>query len=280
MSRVLKIVLAYEGTGLAGWQRQPAGASVQALLEDALTRMYKFPIAVTGAGRTDAGAHALGQVASCRVDRGIEPADLARALNARLPGQVRVLSVEEAPGDFHARYSARSKTYRYLVLNDSLVSPFARRYVWPVSRRLDAGAMAEAAAALVGTRDFAALQGAGSGARTTVRTIGRAEVTCSALAPVAPGLPLAARPPGGRLIAFEMSGDGFLRHMVRNAVGTLVEIGAGRREPSSMAALLDSRDRRLAGPTAPAAGLFLVCVEYDGARGAAAGCLARPGASL
>jgi tRNA pseudouridine38-40 synthase len=280
MPRTLEIVLAYDGTGLVGWQRQPAGVSVQALLEDALAAIEGRAVAVVGAGRTDAGVHALGQVASCRIDHAIPPDELARALNARLPGEVRVLSVKEAPEGFHARYGARSKTYRYLVLNDTLVSPFERRYVWPIPHRLDVEAMARAASCLVGRHDFAALQGAGSAVASTTRTVAEARVEVMPETAVAGGLRLAARPGGGRLIAFDLRGDGFLRHMVRNAVGTLVEIGAGRREASSMARLLAGGDRALAGPTAPACGLFLVGVEYGEAPAPRAGSLAQPGGSL
>lgn len=280
MPRSLKIVLAYDGTGLVGWQRQPAGVSVQALLEDALSAIEGRPVVVVGAGRTDAGVHALGQVASCRIDHAIPGDQLARALNARLPGEVRVLSVEDAADGFHARYGAHSKTYRYLVLNDRLVSPFERRYVWQVPRPLDLAAMAEAARHLEGRHDFAALQGAGSAAKTTVRTVARARVHLLSAMEVAGGLTLPARPDGGRLVAVDVRGDGFLRHMVRNAVGTLVEIGLGRRTPSSMADLLASGDRTLAGPTAPPAGLFLVGVDYAPGPDAPPRSLAPPGGTL
>ena len=277
MSRTLKIVLAYDGTDLVGWQRQPAGESVQSLLEAALGAVDERPVTVVGAGRTDAGVHALGQVASCRLHHPLPAGQLARALNARLPAHVRVLHVEDAPAGFHARYGARAKTYRYLILNDAIASPFERRYVWHVPRPLDLGRMAEAAAHLEGAHDFAALQAAGSATRTTVRTVAFARWRVAETAEGARWLALAARPAGGRLLAFEMCGDGFLRHMVRNAVGTLAEVGLGRREASSMAGLLASGDRALAGPTAPACGLFLVGVDYGAP---AAGSLAPPGGSL
>jgi tRNA pseudouridine38-40 synthase len=280
MSRSLKIVLAYDGTGLAGWQRQPAGVSVQGLVEDALAAIEGRPVVVAGAGRTDAGVHALGQVASVRIEHAIPSDELARALNARLPGEIRVLSVEEAAEGFHARYGAQSKTYRYLVLNDRLVSPFERRYVWQVPRHLDVAAMAEAARLFEGRHDFAALQGAGSAVKTTLRTITQAWIHTLSAMEVAGGLTLPARPPGGRLVAFDMCGDGFLRHMVRNAVGTLVEIGLGRRTPSSVADLLASGDRTAAGPTAPPSGLFLVGVDYAPGPVAPPPFLAPPGGSL
>ena len=263
MSRTLKIVLAYDGTDLVGWQRQRSGASVQARLEAALASIEGRAVTVHGAGRTDAGVHALGQVASCRIDHPLPPARLSRALNALLPGDIRVLRVEDAPESFHARYCARLKTYRYLVINAEVVSPFERRYVWHVPQRLDIAAMIAAARALEGEQDFAALQGARSAVKTTVRTVTLAEVReATAVEVIGGSLALPARAAGGRFIVFEMSGTGFLRHMVRNAVGTLVEIGRGRRETVWMGDVLASHDRAQAGPTAPASGLFLVNVEY------------------
>ena len=261
--RTLKIVLAYDGAEFVGWQRQPTGASVQGALEDALAAIDGQRVTVVGAGRPDAGVHALGQVASCSLTHPIPPATLARALNATLPAGVRVLSVEDAPADFHARYSARFKTYRYLVLEGPLASPFERRYVWQVERPLDLPAMAAAAHLLEGEHDFAALQGAGGATKTTTRTIFSATVTPSASAAMfGEAFCGGTHPAPGRLVVFEITGSGFLRHMVRNAVGTLVDVGLGKRAPAWMAEVLQSADRRQAGPTAPPSGLFLVRVEY------------------
>jgi tRNA pseudouridine38-40 synthase len=263
MPRTLKIVLAYDGTDLVGWQRQPAGVSVQARLEDALSAIEGRPVAVVGAGRTDAGVHALGQVASCRIDHPLPLAPLKAALNAMLPVDIRVLEVVEVDDDFHARYAARLKTYRYLLLNGAAVSPFERRYVWHVPQPLDVGAMAAGARSLEGEHDFAAMRAAGSATKTTVRRVTAATVRESTSAEVVGGslaLPGAGGP--GRIIAFEFTGTGFLRHMVRNAVGSLVEIGLGKRVPAWMAGVLASGDRAQAGPTAPARGLFLVGVDY------------------
>jgi tRNA pseudouridine38-40 synthase len=263
MSRTLKILLAYDGSDLVGWQRQPIGMSVQSRLEDALTAIEGRPVTVVGAGRTDAGAHALGQVASCRLDHPLPAARLATALNAMLPDGIRILRIEDVHESFHARYSARLKTYRYLVLNAGVASPFERRYVWQVPQPLNLAAMAEAARHLEGEHDFAALQGAGSATRTTVRTITGACLRESTSAEVVGGSLALGGPAGcSRLIVFEIAGNGFLRHMVRNAAGTLVEIGLGKREPSWMAEVLASGDRAQAGPTAPARGLFLVGVDY------------------
>jgi tRNA pseudouridine38-40 synthase len=265
MARTLKITLAYDGTAFVGWQRQAAGVSIQGLLEDALSRIERTPVAVVGAGRTDAGVHALGQVASATLEHPIEPDALRRALNAVLPRDVRVLEVLDAPAGFHARYGARSKTYQYAIVNAAIVSPFEWRYVWQVTQSLDVDAMARAAARLVGRHDFAAFASAGSAVKTTVRTI-----TTSLLRPALPREPLwasswvpdAANRDSTRLI-YEISGDGFLRQMVRTIMGTLVKIGTLRLDPGAIDAILASRDRRAGGPTAPASGLCLVAVRYE-----------------
>jgi tRNA pseudouridine38-40 synthase len=260
MPRTLKLVVAYDGTPFVGWQRQAEGVSVQGLLEEALARIEGRGVTVTGAGRTDAGVHALAQVASCAIDHPIPAADLRRALNAMLPPEVRVATVEETSAAFHARYSARGKTYRYAILNGDAASPFFHRYAWHVSQPLAVEQMATAARLLEGTHDFAAFQSAGSAVQTTVRT-----VFSSTVAEADPRHPPVAWPeadPGGRVILYQVSGDGFLRHMVRAIVGSLVEVGTKRREPSWIGRLLDGGSRDAAGPTAPAHGLWLVKVDY------------------
>lgn len=245
MMRNLKFTLAYDGTRLVGWQRQAEGDSVQGLLEDALARFEGAPVTVHGAGRTDAGVHALGQVASAHVTFAHDTETLVRALNAQLPEDVRVMAIEEVPPDFHARFSARSKTYRYQIRHGRIADPFERTYVWHMPERLKVEAMRAAAAVLVGTHDFAAFQSAGSPTRDTVRTLTSSTLTDD----------------DGRM-TYEVSGDGFLRHMVRAIVGTLVEIGRGFRDPESMSPLLRGSARADAGPTAPPQGLFLVRVDY------------------
>jgi tRNA pseudouridine38-40 synthase len=247
VSRVLKLTIAYDGTRFVGWQRQAAGESIQELIEGALATFEGAPVTVHGAGRTDAGVHALGQVASVELAAAHDTAAIQRGLNVRLPPEIRILTVEEAASGFHARFSARAKTYQYRIRNASVVSPFERLYVWHVPGPLEVGAMAEAAAALVGTHDFASFQSAGSPITGTVRTIAR-----STLAREADGL-----------LVYDVEGTGFLRHMVRAIVGTLVEIGQRRRPVSSMASLLAGRTRADAGATAPPHGLFLVHVNYD-----------------
>jgi tRNA pseudouridine38-40 synthase len=203
---------------------------------------------VHGAGRTDAGVHALAQVATVALGAAIEPPRLVRALNAVLPADVRVLGVEQVEPHFHARFSAIGKVYEYRIVNAPLVSPFLHRYVWHIGQPLDLDAMREAARSLVGSHDFAAFQGARSPAASTIRTIHQIEWEDGG----GYDLPLVIR----------IEGDGFLRHMVRTIAGTLVEAGAGRWRPSAIAGILASRDRTQAGPTAPASGLFLARVLY------------------
>lgn len=249
--RHLKLTIAYDGTGLVGWQRQASGVSVQGLLEEALANLEGGPVPVSGAGRTDAGVHALGQVASISLTRPIDPRSLVKALNMHLPPAVRVLQADEVSPDFHARFRATGKRYRYRLWNSTVLSPFERPYVWHIPwPPLDVDAMQAAAVRLVGTHDFAAFQGAGSDVETSVRTVWE-----SAVAVEEPQ-------PGARLVTYEVRGEGFLRHMVRAIAGTLVEVGRGRRTPESIEAILASGRRGAAGRTAPPAGLFLVEVEY------------------
>jgi tRNA pseudouridine38-40 synthase len=252
-----KITLAYDGTDFVGWQRQAAGTSIQGLLEAVLAQLDQRAVNVAGAGRTDAGVHALGQVASFSLARRIESGALLRALNARLPRAIRVMAAERVPDSFHARFAATAKTYRYRIWNTGVACPFERAFTWHVVEPLDRPAMADAAALVEGVHDFAAFKAAGGATRSTEREVYSSQI-------------VGGRSPGGpALLVYEISGDGFLRHMVRAIVGTLVEIGRGRRPVERMAEVLARRDRALAGPTAPAHGLVLVGVEY-GARSLAA----------
>ena len=246
--RTLRLVVEYDGTDYVGWQRQAEGVSIQGLLEDALAAFEGGPVTVHGAGRTDAGVHALGQVASVTVTAAHDTNAIQRGLNAVLPLDVRIVDVADAPDGFHARFSARAKIYEYRIVNASFVSAFQHRYAWHVPGRLDAARMREASALLAGTHDFAAFQGTGTTVNSTVRTIHHLEW----------------RNGGGsdRPLVLEIDGDGFLRHMIRNIVGTLVEVGFGRWPVERVGEILASRDRMQAGPTAPPTGLFLRAVKY------------------
>ncbi|MFL2434313.1 MAG: tRNA pseudouridine(38-40) synthase TruA [Vicinamibacterales bacterium] len=251
--RTLKLTLAYDGEDFVGWQRQPVGRSIQGELERAFKEIEGQRIDVHGAGRTDAGVHALAQVASVRLEHDIETASLARALNAKLPVSIRVFSVEQVQDQFHARFSSRRKIYRYFIAPDLVVSPFVRRYTWHVAEPLDVSAMNSAGAAFVGLHDFAAFQAVGSDVGTTVRRI---------LAVTLRARPLPGVESTDGLIAVDVIGDGFLRHMVRIMVGTLVSIGRGQRPVNAISDVIRSGERECAGVTAPAQGLFLVNVDY------------------
>ena len=242
-----RFTLEYDGAGFAGWQAQAGGQrTVQDEFEAAIERVTGQRLRVAAAGRTDAGVHALGQVASARIQTELPPAALQRALNQGAPEDLAVVAAERAADDFHARYSAVGKLYRYRVWNAATRSPLRSARAHWVARKLDAPAMSRAAEAFVGRHDFAALQAAGSEVESTLRTLKRLEVEQES--------------PGE--LVFWAEADGFLRHMVRNLVGTLLEVGSGRRSIDSMTELLACGDRRRAGPTAPAAGLTLVRVFY------------------
>ena len=246
MARTVRLTIAYDGTGFVGWQRQEAGESIQGLIEDALGRIEGNAVTLHGAGRTDAGVHAIAQTASARIHAALDDDTLTRALNANLPPAIRVSGVETVPDDFHARFSATGKTYEYRIWNGPAIPPFIRLYAWHVPQPLDLARMNHASHDIVGEHDFAAFQGTGTRTHSTVRRVTSAQWRAD-----------------GAAVTFEISGAGFLRHMVRSLAGTLVEVGHGRRMVGDLARLLAAPDRAEAGRTAPPQGLFLVSVLYN-----------------
>jgi tRNA pseudouridine38-40 synthase len=242
------MTIAYVGTSFAGWQIQPGRPTVQGVIEAALGRMLGETTRLAGAGRTDSGVHALGQVASFTTDRAIPPDGLRSGLNSRLPEAIRILAAEEAPEGFHARSDARAKDYRYRLSRAAVVLPFVAPFVAPIRGGIDVGAMREAARRLAGRHNFTSFCPADCAIEDRDRTIHASEI--------------AEREDE---IVYEVRGEGFLRHMVRTIVGTLVEVGRGRIRPADIDAILAARDRRRAGPCAPARGLVLVRVLYDAA---------------
>ena len=246
--RRFRLLLEYDGTDFSGWQVQPSSRSVQGVLEDALREITGESRRVSPAGRTDAGVHALGQVAHFDCETPLEVPALGRALNAVLPRDVAVLDLAVAASDFHARHDAVAKLYVFRILNRVAPSPVRGRFTWHLRSPLDVAAMAEAGAGVVGTHDFSAFRGAPGGVEEDVsprRTLHRLDVVAH-----------------GDEVRIEAEGRSFLRHMVRNLAGTLVEVGQGRRPISDMAKVLESRDRANAAATAPAHGLCLERVRY------------------
>lgn len=259
--RNIRLTVAYDGTDFRGWQRQPEAATVQGLLEAAAAKITGEKVRIWGSGRTDAGVHAANQVANFKTSCPIPCGNLVKALNDALPPTVRVKEAREAPPSFHARNDARSKTYRYRILLAPIASPFVARFVYHYPYPLAWEKMAKAAQSIKGKHDFASFAATGSGAekskdpeaggpsryRGTVRTVFESQLTHRF------------RP---EILIYEVRGNGFLHHMVRNIVGTLVEVGRGRIQTGDIGKILEARDRTGAGPTAPAQGLCLWKVEY------------------
>jgi tRNA pseudouridine38-40 synthase len=242
---IIRITVEYDGSGYSGWQVQSGQDSIQARVEHALERIFSEQIRVHGAGRTDAGVHARGQVASFRLRRPFDPADLMRALNALLPRDIAVTTAVCAEDSFDPRRDARSRSYEYRVLNQPIRSALEFRYSWLVREPLDLGAMNEAAAVFLGEHDFASMRSLGSGEKTTVRRV------------------MASQWWGERTrLTYRVEATGFLRHMVRTMVAAMVDAGRGATTPQRIAQLLVSRNRALAPAPAPACGLYLVEVRY------------------
>lgn len=245
MQQFFKLVIEYDGTNYHGWQIQPNGITVQETIETALTKITSQQIRVHGSGRTDTGVHALGQCAHFACNTNLAPKVMQRALNAVLPCDVVIKDCEAVNADFHARYSAKSKRYRYVIWNDPLPLAIGRQYAWHVKKKLDLELMQKACDILTGQHDFKGFETVGTQHTSTVRTIYYAKINKNS-----------------NFMHFEVEADGFLRYMVRSIVGTLVEIGKLQRPINDMDVILHTGDRKLAGATAPACGLTLLYVIY------------------
>jgi tRNA pseudouridine38-40 synthase len=243
--RRIRLTVEYDGTDFSGWQRQPNGPSIQAALEEALAQMTGAPTVVRGAGRTDAGVHALGQVACFDTEAAIPLTGFRRGLNQILPRAISVVGAAEVDPAFDPRRWARGKLYRYSIWNSDSRSPRQQRFAWHLPRPLDVPAMRAAARPLVGRHDFAGFRAADCESKTTVRTLRRLDVLRS-----------------GDLVEIDVEADAFLKNMVRILAGTLAEAGVGKLGPADVERLLGSGDRTLAGPTAPPWGLALIRVNY------------------
>jgi tRNA pseudouridine38-40 synthase len=241
----IKLTIEYDGTNYCGWQIQSNGESIQAVLERAISTFLGKPTRLTGAGRTDAGVHALGQVANFFADKEVDPHRVRRALNALTPDDITIKAVEIVPDEFDARRDGRSRVYEYHILNRPTASPFHLNRAWYLHKELDFVAMRAAMECLLGEHDFSSFRAAGCEAAHPIRTIYRSFMEQR-----------------GELLVYTVEATAFLRHMVRNIVGTLVEVGRGLRTANTFSELLDARDRTQAGPTAPPHGLYLIQVRY------------------
>ena len=241
-----RLTVEYDGTAYHGWQRQRTDRTIQGEIEKALATMTGKSVSLAGSGRTDAGVHALGQTASFGSDAGLGPDIYLKGLNSLLPDDILIRACESADPSFHARYNARSKMYQYRILNRDLPSVMLRQYIWHIRRPLNIEDMQKAATCFVGEHDFKAFEGTGSPRTSTVRHVIQAGIR---------------RTQDGQIL-FDIEADGFLRYMVRNMVGTLVDVGRGRIQGDEVGGILLSKDRSRAGATAPARGLFLMKVNY------------------
>ena len=241
----LKLTIEYDGTNYSGWQLQPRHDSIQGRIEAALERIFAEPVRVFGSGRTDAGVHARGQVASISIPREFDPAELQRALNSILPPEIVVLDIAPVPDNFDPRRAARSRVYEYRVLNRKIASAFEYRYSWLVRDQLDLGAMNRAARIFVGEHDFAAFRSLGTEVRTTTRRVMFSEWTRD-----------------GDLFLYRVEANSFLRHMVRAMVAAMIDVGRGKLAANKVATILAGLDRGAAPANAPPGGLYLVEVRY------------------
>jgi tRNA pseudouridine38-40 synthase len=254
--RHIKLLLEYDGSNYQGWQSQKSGNTIQDVICNKIISITSGPIRLAGASRTDAGVHALGQVAAFNTNSELTIDVLKRALNAKLPEDIRILSIEETDGSFNPRFDAVKKRYIYLMGIGRDESAFLNKYRWQMKANLDIDVMREAGSFLTGEHDFSSLRGSGCSAKTTVRHIHSLEITALHT------MDFMTVSIKGDWIKISIEANAFLRHMVRNIVGTLVEVGKGKIAVKDVSAILNARDRTKAGPTAPANGLFLERVYY------------------
>lgn len=243
----IRLILAYDGSRYHGWQRQKNAQTIQGVLEDGIQRMTGQPATLIASGRTDAGVHALHQVCHFNTRSDISPESFQRGLNSLVPPDIFIREAAYASPDFHARYGAKSKTYEYRILNRRQPDVFLRFYSWHIRVGLNVDEMKKCLNLLPGRRDFSSFRSSGSGNIDPVRDMTRAEIRTSE----------------GGLLCLLFEADGFLRHMVRNVVGTIVDVGLGKMDAEDFGKILVARDRREAGIKAPAQGLFLKMVRYD-----------------
>lgn len=246
MKKNFKLTIEYDGTGFHGWQIQKNEPTIQAAIEQALATITNQPVRLNGAGRTDAGVHAVGQVANFHCDTRLDADALQNGLNSLLPPDIVIRQCRQIDASFHARFDAKGKRYRYTILNQPLPAAIGRQFAWFIRRPLDTGAMQSALDQFIGRHDFSAFEGAGSPREHSVRTITSGTIET---------------PAEGRL-TITIEAEGFLRYMVRNIVGTLVAVGSGKLAASEVDRIIDSRDRSLAPATAPPQGLCLMEVKY------------------
>ncbi len=247
MAKNFKLIIEYDGSRYHGWQRQKGDCSIQGEIENALETVTAGSVTLIGSGRTDSGVHALGQVANFKCSTRLEPAVLMNALNSLLADDIVIKACEPVSASFHARYDVRSKVYHYRILNRAIPAAIGRQYAWFIRKTLNQEAMHAAITHIIGRQDFKAFEGTGSARQHTIRHVYSAELT----------------EPESRLLVFQIEADGFLRYMVRNIVGTLVDVGLEKLTPHDFKRILDSRDRSQASATAPAHGLTLIKVNYE-----------------
>ncbi|SPQ01727.1 tRNA pseudouridine synthase A [Candidatus Sulfobium mesophilum] len=254
--RYIKLLIEYDGTNYHGWQSQKGGGTIQDIISQKIQSITGEEIRLTGASRTDAGVHALGQVAVFGSGSRLGSEVIMRALNANLPSDIRILDAEETEDNFHPRYDATRKSYFYIISQSRQHSAFLQRYVWHLHSSVDIEHATEAASLLIGEHDFSSFRGAGCGAKHPVRTVYSLDI--SRLKEIG----FMTFPVKGNFIKITIEANAFLRHMVRNIVGTLMEVGRGRISVAEFSRILDACDRTMAGPTAPAQGLFLEKITY------------------